>query len=65
MNANVAGKAEITIEWGGKEGPSIKGSASGSVSDDSGNKAEVKVEVESNGSGKATVSVEHDEKSDS
>lgn len=60
MDTNVGGKAEITIEWGGKGGPSISGSISGGVSDDNGNKVEVKVEVEGDGSGKATVSAERD-----
>jgi hypothetical protein len=61
-NANASGRADITFEWGGKDGPSVSGSISGSCSDDRGNKAEVRVSVESDGSGKATVSAEHDKK---
>ncbi len=59
---NLNGKAEITVEWGGNDKPSVSGSVSGSVTDDKGNKAKVKVTVENNGSGKATVSAERDKK---
>jgi len=46
MDTNVDGMAEITVEWGGKDGPTFTGSVSGSVRDNNGNKAEVKVEVD-------------------
>jgi hypothetical protein len=65
MSANVSGKAEITVECGGKEGLSVSGSISGSVGDNKGNKAEVRVEVERDGSLKATVSAEHEKKTGS
>ena len=65
MFASVSGKGEITVEWGGKEGTKISGGVSGGVSDSKGNKAEVKVEVENDGSGKATLSAEHEKKSSS
>lgn len=65
MDANVSGKVEVTVGWGGSVGTTISGSVSGSVSDNNGNKAEVKVEVESDGSGTATVSAEHEKKSGS
>ncbi len=56
-------KAEIggTISWGGEKGVEISGYASGSASDDNGNTADVTVEVNSDGTGSATVSVSHDE----
>ena len=63
MGANVTAKTEVTIEWGGKQGTSINGSVSGSVSDNKGNKTEVRVQVERDGSGKATISAEHEKKS--
>lgn len=49
-----------TISWGGGK-VEVSGYASGSAKDDSGNEAEVTVEVNGDGSGSATVSVSHDE----
>jgi hypothetical protein len=43
MGANVSGEVKITVEWGGKDGPSVSGSVSGSVSDDRGNAMEAEV----------------------
>lgn len=61
-NPNANGRADITFEWGGKDGPTVSGSISGGFSDDKGNRAGVKVEVQSDGSGKATISAEHEKK---
>lgn len=63
MGFRVEGK--LTVEWGGSDGVSVSGSASGNVSDDNGNQAEAEVTVNSDGSGSASVSVSHDEDSDS
>ncbi len=59
---SVSGEVGVSISWGGENGTEVSGHASGSVSDDNGNKAEVKVEVQSDGSGTASVSASHDEK---
>lgn len=56
----VSGEAGVTIEWGSK-GTEVSAYVSGKASDDNGNQAEVKVEVNDDGSGSATVSVSHDE----
>ena len=61
----VSGEAGITFEWGGSNGSEVSGYVSGGASDDKGNKAEVKVEVKSDGSGNATVAVSHDKDSGS
>ena len=63
MGFGVEGK--VTVEWGGSDGVSVSGSASGNISDDSGNKAEAEISVNSDGSGSASISVSHDEDSDS
>lgn len=55
------GEAKFTVEWGGSEGPSISGSASGSIRDDHGNKASAEVKVNSDGSGSASVSISHND----
>lgn len=60
----MSGKAEVTIEWGGKEGTKVSGSISESANDHKGNQVEAKVKVESDGIKKATISASH-EKSDS
>lgn len=51
----------FTITWGGENGTEVSGYISGSASDNSGNTAEVTVEVNSDGSGSADVSVKHEE----
>jgi hypothetical protein len=61
----VSAEGGFTVEWGNPGGPSISGYVSGSASDDKGNKTEVKVEVNDDGSGKATVSASHDEDNNS
>lgn len=62
---NISGEIGGKISWGGEEG--VQGSvyASGSASDDNGNKAEATVEVNSDGSGSATVSASHEEETGS
>lgn len=60
---NVSGRAEVTVEWGGGNGPTISGSIAGSVSDNKGNKVEAKVEATGDSYGKATIAVEHDKTS--
>jgi hypothetical protein len=57
----VSAEAGVSIEWGGQKGTGVSGYVSGSAEDDRGNKAEVKVEVNDDGSGKASVVVGHDE----
>ena len=57
----ISGEAGIKWEWGGNEGSGLSGYVSGSASDDKGNKAEVEVEVNSDGSGNVTASVSHEE----
>ena len=51
--------AKVIIRWGDPEGPSISGSASGNIQDRRGNKAEMEVKVNSDGSGSASVSASH------
>lgn len=60
MDANVGVKAEITCEWGGKDGVTVSGSISGSVSDDKGNSVEAKAEIDSDGSGRVSAAAEHE-----
>ena len=65
MGASVSGEVGVTVEWGGSKGTEVSGHASGSVSDDKGNAVDATVEVASDGSGSATVSASHEEKSGS
>ena len=62
---NVTAEIGATISWGGGDGVQASGRVSGSVSDDNGNKADVKVEIKSDGSGSASVSASHEEPSGS
>ena|SRR3990167_1617252 len=61
MMSKVSGEVGVTYEWGGKDGGEVNAHASASGSDDKGNTAEVKVEVNKDGSGSATVIVRHDD----
>lgn len=63
--SNVKGEAGVTITWGGENGTEISGYASGSASDDRGNKAGVTFEINDDGSGKASVSASHEHSTDS
>jgi hypothetical protein len=54
-------KLGIDISWGGDKGTEASGYVSGSASDDKGNEAELKVEVNSDGSGSANISASHHE----
>jgi hypothetical protein len=63
--SNVKGEAGVTITWGGENGTAISGYASGSASDDRGNKAGVTFEINDDGSGKASVSASHEHSSES
>lgn len=49
-----------TASWGGKEGVQYSGYAKGEVKDNKGNKAEVKVEQKSDGTGNLSVSATHE-----
>lgn len=62
---NVKGEVGGTISWGGEDGVEISGYVSGSASDDRGNTASIEVEINSDGSGSATVSGSHDEDTNS
>ncbi len=61
----VSGEVGLSVDWGGKNGTEISGYASGSASDDNGNKVEVTVEVKGDGSGNASASASHDEETGS
>jgi hypothetical protein len=55
----VEAQAKLTVGWGDKDGPTVNGSMSGSVKDNKGNQAEVKVEMNNQGSKTVTISAEH------
>lgn len=59
VSGSVSG--DVTINWGGKDGVSISGGASGEVRDDKGNYAKGEVRQNSNGEGSATISAGHRE----
>ena len=59
---NVSGEIGGKISWGGEDGTQASGYVSGSASDDNGNTVEATVEVNSDGSGSASVSASHEEK---
>ena len=61
INGEIGGK----ISWGGEDGVQASGYVSGSASDNNGNTVEATVEVNSDGSGNASVSASHEEKTDS
>ena len=61
MGCTKEAEVKLVYEWGDPKGPTISGSASGKIKDDRGNKAEVEVKVNSDGSGSATVSASHDD----
>lgn len=57
----VSGEGGVTFTWGDDKGVQVSGHASASISDENGNSVEATIEVESDGSGKATISAKHEE----
>lgn len=58
----VSGEIGGKISWGGENGVQGSGHVSGKASDDNGNKVDVKVEVNTDGSGNASITASHEEK---
>ena len=61
MSRRGGGTVKIDIDWGDPKGPSISACASGNLEDDHGNKAEVEVKVNSDGTGSASISASHND----
>ncbi len=60
VGADLGGRADLILEWGGRDGPSWSASASATAKDDHGNGVEVRAQVHDDGSGKLAVSATHD-----
>jgi len=56
---NGSADVNVTVSWGGKDGVTISGGASGEVYDTHGNYAKAEVKHDSNGEGNATISAGH------
>jgi len=59
MKVGGGGSVDVNISWGGKDGVTVSGGASGEIHDSNGNYAKGEVRHDSNGEGSATISGGH------